>query len=84
VWRMRSWGTEGVALTRGEIREGHLVGAAGSGVEVVNLPGKAIRRKPLDHCVWIEECPIHSLRRRTEYSVKPDGTCRHDHFSFHP
>src|SRR4030095_4629839 len=42
----------------------------------------AVRRKPFGHRVWIEECPIDFLRRRTEHSVKPDRVCRHDCFSF--
>src|SRR5437773_995638 len=73
---------EGVAVARGEVREGHLVGTADFRIDMVNLAGKAVRRKPLGHCVWIEERPIDLLRRDTEHSVKPNGAGGHDYFSF--
>src|SRR5437773_763924 len=73
---------EGVAVACGEVREGHLVGTTDFRVDMVNLAGKAVRRKPLGHCVWIEECAIDFLRRRTEHAVKPNGAGGHDHFSF--
>src|SRR5688572_14481807 len=73
---------EGVAVACGEVREGHLVGAADFRIYLVNLACKAVRRKPFGHCVWIEERAIDFLRRRTEHSVKPDGACGHDCFSF--
>src|SRR6266850_7890251 len=73
---------EGVAVACGEVREGHLVGTADCRIYMVNLAGKPVRRKPLGHCVWIQECPIDPLRRRTEHSVKPNGAGGHDYFSF--
>ena len=72
VWRMRSCGhqfevlaAEGVALAGGEVRERHLVGAADLGVQVVDLAGESVRRKPLGHRVGVEERPIDSFGRGT-------------------
>jgi hypothetical protein len=73
---------EGVAVAGGEVREGHLVRTADFRIYMVNLARKAVRRKPFGHCIWIEECAIEFLRRRTEHSVKPDGACGHEYFSF--
>jgi hypothetical protein len=73
---------EGVTVAGGEVREGHRVATADFGIYVVNLAREAVGRKPLGQCVWIEECPIDFVRRRPEHSVKPDGACRHDDFSF--
>ena len=64
---------ERVALAGGEISERHLVGAADFRVQVMNLARESIRRKPLGHCVRIEERPINSLRRRPEHTVESDG-----------
>jgi hypothetical protein len=64
---------ERVALAGGEISERHLVAAGDFGVQVMNLAGESIRRKPLGHCVRIEERPINSLRRCPKHSVKSDG-----------
>ena len=63
---------EGVAMSRGEIREGHLVCAADPGIHMVNLAGESVWRQPFSHGVGIKERPIDSLRRRTKYPVKPD------------
>src|SRR4029453_6453917 len=72
---------EGVAVAGGEVREGHLVGTADLRIDMVNLARKAVRRKPLGHCLGIDECPIDLLRCRTEHPVKPDGAGGHDDFS---
>src|SRR4029434_8148162 len=83
VWhQLEICSAEGVAIAGGEVGEGHLVRAADFGVEMVNPAGKAVRRKPFDHCVWIEECPIDLLGRRPEHSVKPDSAGGHDDVSF--
>jgi hypothetical protein len=74
--------SEGVAVACGEVREGHLVGTADLRIQMVNLARKAVGWKPFGHCVGIEECAIDFLGCRTEYSVKPDGACGHDYFSF--
>ena len=73
---------EGVAVAGGEVRERHLVGAADFGVQVVNLAGEPVRRKPFGHRVGVEERPIDSFRRRTQHAVKSDGVCGHDHLAF--
>src|SRR2546426_1497157 len=44
---------------------------------MVNLAREPVRRKPFDHRVRVEKCPIHLLGRRTQYAMKPDGVCRH-------
>ena len=40
---------------------------------MVNSPGEAMGREPLDHGIGIEERPVDSLRRRAEHPVKADG-----------
>src|SRR5438552_4172040 len=66
---------EGVSMSCGEIRERHFVGAADLGIQVVDLAGESVWRKPFGHRVGIQERPIDSLRGRTENAVKPDGVC---------
>jgi hypothetical protein len=60
-----------------EIRERHLVGATDLGIQLVNLTGESIWRKPFGHRVGIEEGSIDSFRWRTKYAMKPDGVCWH-------
>src|SRR5881394_3749454 len=68
---------EGVTGAGGEVREGHLVGAADLRIDMVNLAGEAVRRKPFGHGIGIEERPIHPLRDGPEHSVKPNGAGGH-------
>src|SRR5215831_12950743 len=74
--------SEGVTAARRKVREGHLVCTTDFGIQLVNLAREAVRRKPLDHCICIEERPIDLLGRRAEHSVMPDGICGHECFSF--
>ena len=46
---------ERVTAAGAEIRERHLVGATDFRVQVVNLAGESVRRKPLGHRVRVEE-----------------------------
>jgi hypothetical protein len=69
-------------MSCGEIRERHLVGAANFGIQLVNLAGESVWWKPFGHCVRIQERAIDSLRRRTKYTMKSDGVCRHAFVSF--
>src|SRR5690349_18135890 len=66
-----------MAVTCGEVREGHPVGAANSGIDLMDLTGEAVRWKPFGHCVGIEEGSINSFRCRTKYAVKSYGVCGH-------
>jgi hypothetical protein len=52
------------------------------GIEVVNLAGEAVRRKPFGHRIGVEEGAIDSFSRGTEDAVKPDGIWGHDGLSF--
>jgi hypothetical protein len=45
---------------------------------VVDLTGKAVRRKPFGHRISIQECFVDSFGRRAKYAVKSDGICLHD------
>src|SRR5512143_955326 len=72
-YEFKIFSTEGVAVPRAEIRERHLVGTVDPGIELMNLAGEPIRRKPLGHCIGIQERPIDSLGSSTKYSVKPDS-----------
>src|SRR5215813_1359763 len=60
---------EGVALAAGEIGEGHFVSPADFRFQVMNLARKPVRRKPLDHCVSINEGSINSLGLCAKNSV---------------
>src|SRR6185437_9768293 len=80
VWRMRSGGrqfevfsAERVALAGGKIRERHPVAAPDLGVQVVNLSRKSVRRQPFDQRIRFQECPIDSLGRRSQQTMKPGG-----------
>jgi hypothetical protein len=73
---------EGVPVACGEVREGHRVETADFRIELMNLAGKAVRREPLGHGVWIEECPIDFFGRGTEHSVEANGAGGHHDFSF--
>src|SRR4029077_19168165 len=74
--------SKGVTAACTKVREGHLVCTADSGIQMVNPAREAVRRKPLGHCVCVEERPIDLLGRRTEQPVKPDGICGHEFRSF--
>src|SRR4051812_1372669 len=70
-----------MALASGEVSERHPVSAADCGLQMVDLSGKSIRRKPLGHCIGIEERSIDRFRFRTEYAMEPDRVAAHDDFS---
>lgn len=67
--------SERVALAGREISEGHLVGAADLGVEVMNLGGEAVGRQPLDHRVPIEESAVEFLGCRAKHAVQSNIVC---------
>jgi hypothetical protein len=67
-----------VTVAGAEIRERHPVRAADLGLQVMNLAGKAMRRKPLGHRVGIEKGPVDSFGRGTEHTVKSHGVRGHD------
>src|SRR5262249_14936633 len=74
--------SEGVTAACRKVREGHLVCTADFGIQMVNLAREAVRRKPLGHCICIEERTIDRLGRRAEHSVKPDRIGGHEWLSF--
>jgi hypothetical protein len=67
--------TKGVALAGAEIGERHLVSAAHFRVQVMNFASESIRRKPLCHCVRVQERPVNFLRRRPEHSMETYRVC---------
>ena len=71
--QLKKLSTESVALARGEIREGHLVGSADLGVYVVNLARETVWRKPLDHSLRIKERAINSFGFGPEHPMQSDG-----------
>src|SRR5437870_2970641 len=73
--------SERMTLSCGEVRKRHLMCAADLGIHVVNLSSKSVRRKPLTHGVWFQECSIYPLGGRTQDAVKPDCIRGHSFFS---
>jgi len=67
---------EGVAGARGEVGEGHFVGAADFGFEVVDFAGEAVGREPFGLGVGVEEGAIDAFGRGPEDSVEADGVSR--------
>jgi len=64
---------ERMARSGAEIGERHFVNATDLRVHLVNFGGEAIRRKPFDHGVWIEERTVNPLGLGAEHSVKSNG-----------
>ena len=73
--QFKIFSAEGMAFTRSEIGERHLVGAADLCIHLVNLSRESIWRKPFRHRIWIKECAIYFIRRGTEHAVKPNRVC---------
>jgi hypothetical protein len=48
------------------------MGTADFCIQVVNLPGETVRRKPFDHGIRIKKRSINPLRRCTKHPVKVD------------
>jgi hypothetical protein len=71
-----------VAVAGGEIAEGHLVCAAYTGIQVVDLTGEPVRRKPLRNCIGFEEGTIDALRSRAQNAVQTDGSGSHGVIAF--
>ena len=53
---------KGVAFAVAEISERHLVRATDFPIDLMDLTGETIRRKPFGHRVGIQECTIDPLR----------------------
>jgi hypothetical protein len=66
-----------VSVACREIDEGHLERAADPGIQMMDLAGKAVRRKPLRHRFRIEESTIYALRIDTEHAKEPYGASGH-------
>jgi hypothetical protein len=71
-----------MAVAGSEIRERHFVGSADFGIQMVDLAGESVRRKPLGHCSGVNKRPINSFGCRTENAMEPDGVCGHDALAF--
>src|SRR5688500_1299738 len=69
-----------MAVSRRQAREGHLVGTADLGLDLVDLAREAVRRQPFGHRVGIEERSVDPLRWCTKYPVKLDGVLSHCSF----
>jgi len=41
----------------------------------VDLADESVRRKPLAHCVRVEESAINPFRGRSKHSMESDGVC---------
>jgi hypothetical protein len=61
-----------MAFAAGEVGEGHFVGAADFGFDVVDFAGEAVGGEPLDLGIGIEEGAIDSFGCGTQYAVKSD------------
>jgi len=48
----------------------------------MDLTREAVRPKPFDHRIGVEECPIDTFGRCAQNTVKPDGVCRNDYLVF--
>src|ERR1700674_1305136 len=66
----------------GEVRERHLEGAADFRFQVVHLAGESVWRKPFGLCIRIQERPVDLFRCSTDDTMKADGVCGHDDYSF--
>ena len=64
---------ERVAGAGREIGEGHAVGTADSGFEVMHLACETVRREPFGFGVSIEKGTIDALRCGTKDAVKTNG-----------
>src|SRR5512144_1121020 len=64
---------KGMTVPGGEVCKRHLVRPANSGIHFMNLARKAVRWKPLGHCIGIQECSINPFRSRAKHTVKSDG-----------
>src|ERR1041384_2757004 len=68
---------ERVAMPGRQVREGHFVGPADLGLDLVDLAGESMRRHPLGHRIAIEERSVNPLGWGTKYAVKFDGVFSH-------
>src|SRR5262249_41292676 len=73
-----------MAAAGAEVRERHPISAADARIHLVDLADEAVRREPLRHRIGIKERPIHTLGRRAQYAVKPDGIGRIGHVGLLP
>src|SRR4030095_4436481 len=71
--RLEIASAEGMAFAGREIRERHLVAPADPGIHLVNLASKPVWRKPLGHCIGVEERPVYPLGSSSQHAVKSDG-----------
>ncbi len=60
------------------------LGAADLGIQVVNLAGESVRRKPFDHRIGVEECAVDLLGGCSQHPVKPYGVRHHPLLSVGP
>jgi hypothetical protein len=56
-----------------EVGEGHSVGTAHLGLEMMHPTGEAVRRQPFDHGVGIDERAVNSLRLSSKNPVETDS-----------
>src|SRR4029434_6708800 len=71
--QLEIFSAKGMAPSRAEIRERHLVSATDFCVHLTELARESIRRKPFDHRIRINERAVNPLRRRAEHSVKSNS-----------
>src|SRR5581483_5288407 len=68
--KLEKLAAERVTIAGGEVREGHLEGAADLRIEVVNLARESIGRQPFRHRIGIEKRAIDPLRLRPKHAVQ--------------
>src|SRR6185369_4530872 len=74
VWlQLEKFTAKGMTLTGREVCERHFVSASDFGIEMINLAGESIWRKPFRHGARIDEGAVNSLRFGPEHSMKSDG-----------
>jgi hypothetical protein len=80
--KLNVFAPERMTLACTKVRKRHSVTATDTCVHFMDFAGESMRRKPLYHRVWIEECPIDTFGRRAKYAVKADGIARIGHCQF--
>ena len=63
---------EGMAPGAAEIGERHFETATESGIELMNLAGKSMRRQPFGQGIGVQESAIDFFRRGAEHAMETD------------
>jgi hypothetical protein len=71
-----------MTISRGEVGKRHFISATDLSVNMMDLAGKTIWRKPFSHRVCIKKRAVDSLRACPQHAMKPNCVGSHNSFSF--